>query len=175
MKRIILGLLLVAVAAPPGHARFDWSQVHGGSQALKDCMKKRLGDGVWQRFVDRGRPASKSQGRKMIGVFQDCQSAGAGVSAPAPSGGEQMKRFGRLSLEEQQAVGLIATGLRPRFPAGITCPGISSPFGSRTRFDGSLRTTRSNNGYHGGMDISLDVGTPLLAAADGMVIHVGTG
>lgn len=85
------------------------------------------------------------------------------------------KRFGILSVEQQQRIGLVETGLEPRFPEGIACPIISSPFGSRFRYDGSWRTVNSNNGYHGGMDISLDVGTPLLAAADGQVIHIGTG
>ena len=85
------------------------------------------------------------------------------------------KRFGILSVEQQQRIGLVETGLKPRFPDGITCPVISSPFGSRFRYDGSWRTVNSNNGYHGGMDISLDVGTPLLAVADGKVIHIGTG
>ena len=168
MKRIVMSLLIIGLTGAPAHARFDWSLVTDGSAAVKDCMKSRLGDEVWQGFLDRGRPKSKPQGRTMIQVYQACQSGAA------PSGGAK-KRFGRLTLEEQQAVGLIDTGLRPRFPAGVTCPGVSSPFGSRTRFDGSNRTTRSNNGYHGGMDITLDIGTPLLAAAAGTVIHVGTG
>ena len=83
--------------------------------------------------------------------------------------------FGSLSLHEQKKIGLIATGLKPRFPLGVICPQISSPFGSPTRYDGSLRAQRSNNGFHGGMDITLKIGTPLLAAADGKVIHIGEG
>ena len=88
---------------------------------------------------------------------------------------ENAKRFGPLTVEEQRKIGLVETGLEPRFPDEVSCPTIASPFGSRTRFDGSYRTVKSNNGYHGGMDISLEVGTPLLAAADGEVINVGTG
>ena len=83
--------------------------------------------------------------------------------------------YGQLSVQGQQKIGLIATGLKPRFPAGVTCPQISSPFGSPTRYDGSLRAPHSNNGFHGGMDITLKIGTPLLAAADGKVIHIGEG
>ena len=85
------------------------------------------------------------------------------------------KGFQKLTVEQQQDLGLIATGLSPIFPAGIQCPIISSPFGSRTRYDGSNRTLYSNNGYHGGMDISLKIGTSLLAAANGKVIHVASG
>ena len=85
------------------------------------------------------------------------------------------QHFGQLSIQEQQQIGLIATRLKPRFPVGVNCPPISSPFGSPTRYDGSPRTQRSNNGFHGGMDITLEIGTPLLAAADGKVIHISEG
>ena len=85
------------------------------------------------------------------------------------------KHFGQLTVQEQQKIGLIETDLKPHFPAGVSCPRISSPFGSPTRYDGSPRARRSNNGYHGGMDITLKIGTPLLAAADGKVIHIGEG
>jgi hypothetical protein len=68
-----------------------------------------------------------------------------------------------------------ATGLVPVFPAGYACEPISSPFGSPTRYDGSQRRTDRNSGLHGGMDISLDEGTPLLAVADGEVIAKGEG
>lgn len=88
---------------------------------------------------------------------------------------EGAARFGSLSLKEQQKIGLIDTGLEPRFPDGFSCPSIASPFGSRFRYDGSHRIMDSNNGYHGGMDITLEVGTPLLAAADGVVINIGMG
>lgn len=88
---------------------------------------------------------------------------------------ERAKRYGNLTLKEQQRIGLIETGLRPDFPLGVDCPKVSSPFGSPTRYDGSLRVQRSNNGRHGGMDISLDDGTPLLAVADGTVIHIDRG
>ena len=85
------------------------------------------------------------------------------------------KHIGSLTVKEQQAIGLVETGLKPRFPNGVACPPISSPFGSPTRYDGSFRAQRANNGYHGGMDISLDIGTPLLAAAYGKVINIGEG
>jgi len=75
--------------------------------------------------------------------------------------------------EQYEQKGLFATGLAPIFPEGLTCPDIASPYGSKTRYDGS---SRKNNhyGYHNGMDISLTTGTPLVAIADGEVIHKGS-
>ena len=68
-----------------------------------------------------------------------------------------------------------ATGLSPRFPDGMACSGISSPYGSPTRFDGSRRPYDVNGGTHGGMDITLVDGEPLLAIADGEVVNKGSG
>jgi murein DD-endopeptidase MepM/ murein hydrolase activator NlpD len=61
------------------------------------------------------------------------------------------------------------------FPAQARCPEIASPFGSRTRYDGSLRPRWAFGGYHGGIDISLAEGTPLLALAAGTVVSTGEG
>lgn len=67
------------------------------------------------------------------------------------------------------------SGLTPTFSAGVTCPQIASPFGSGTRYDGSARPAGRFGGLHGGIDISLDEGTPLLATAAGKVVHAGEG
>jgi murein DD-endopeptidase MepM/ murein hydrolase activator NlpD len=80
----------------------------------------------------------------------------------------------RESREVLDQRGLFVTGLQPVFPTGVTCPQISSPFGSPTRYDGSQRSN-DFGGLHNGMDISLEPGTPLLAVADGVVAHAGTG
>jgi murein DD-endopeptidase MepM/ murein hydrolase activator NlpD len=61
------------------------------------------------------------------------------------------------------------------FPAEARCPGIASPFGSRTRYDGSLRPKWAFGGHHGGIDISLAEGVPLLALAAGTVVSKGEG
>lgn len=68
-----------------------------------------------------------------------------------------------------------ASGMVPQFEAGVRCPRIASPFGSRTRYDGSSRPFDRYGGLHGGLDISLAEGTPLLAIAGGKVVHSGTG
>lgn len=65
--------------------------------------------------------------------------------------------------------------LEPAFPAQLRCPEIASAFGSRTRYDASLRPQWSYGGHHGGIDITLAVGTPLLALAAGTVVAKGEG
>lgn len=83
---------------------------------------------------------------------------------------------GRGGLSERMQNKTIApTGLYPAFPAGQECPPISSPFGSNTRYDGSERPAVVNGGRHGGMDVTLVPGTPLLAMADGEIVHKGEG
>lgn len=80
-------------------------------------------------------------------------------------------------LHAQQGEGgmIRPSGLRPAFPAKVRCPEIASPFGARTRYDGSPRPSWSFGGYHGGIDISLPEGTPLLALAGGTVASTGEG
>jgi murein DD-endopeptidase MepM/ murein hydrolase activator NlpD len=67
------------------------------------------------------------------------------------------------------------SGLQPVFSAQMRCPRIASPYGSQTRYDGSFRPTWAFGGYHGGIDISLAEGTPLLALAAGTVVGKGEG
>jgi murein DD-endopeptidase MepM/ murein hydrolase activator NlpD len=80
--------------------------------------------------------------------------------------------LGRLPGEASM---IRPSGLRPIFPSQARCPGIASPFGSQTRYDGSSRPTWLFGGYHGGIDISLAEGTPLLALAAGTVVSKGQG
>jgi murein DD-endopeptidase MepM/ murein hydrolase activator NlpD len=89
---------------------------------------------------------------------------------------------GRLGMKQGRAGGfggekqlLRPSGLQPAFPAEVHCPEIASPYGSTTRYDGSPRPQWSYGGRHGGIDITLAKGTPLLALAAGTVAAKGEG
>lgn len=75
----------------------------------------------------------------------------------------------------QEKAGLFNTGLTPIYPEAATCLEVKSFFGDTTRYDGSTRARRANNGYHEGFDISADEGTPIIAIAAGEVVHRFTG
>jgi murein DD-endopeptidase MepM/ murein hydrolase activator NlpD len=82
-----------------------------------------------------------------------------------------MVELGEKSLAALRARGLVKTGLQPVFPQTAQCTPVASYFGDGTRYDGSKRYAGANFGYHGGMDLSLAVGTPIIAIAAGTVIH----
>ena len=67
------------------------------------------------------------------------------------------------------------SGLQPVFPDKVRCIKIASPYGSKTRYDGSQRPTFRFGGRHGGIDLSLPQGTPLIALAGGTVVNKGKG
>lgn len=71
--------------------------------------------------------------------------------------------------------GIRPSGLRPAFAAQARCAEIASPYGSQTRYDGSYRPKWAFGGFHGGIDLSLAEGTPLLAVAKGTVAAKGEG
>ena len=67
------------------------------------------------------------------------------------------------------------SGLKPVFPNNARCIEIACPYWSRTRYDGSLRPEYRHGGRHGGIDLSLTEGTPLLGMAGGTVVKKGEG
>lgn len=85
-----------------------------------------------------------------------------------------MKKSGRMAPEKSGEME-APCDLTPVFENGANCEKISSAFGSQTRYDGSLRPVYRYGGKHGGIDLSLEIGTPLLAVAAGEVIHKGSG
>lgn len=86
-------------------------------------------------------------------------------------GGKLMVEFGEKSLAEIHVRGLIHTDLKPIFPKDAKCPHIASAFGDHTRYDGSKRVSWANFGLHGGIDLSLPIGTPIMAIAPGTIIN----
>lgn len=71
--------------------------------------------------------------------------------------------------------GIQPSGLVPNFANGAKCTAIASPYASPTRYDGSPRPQTRFGGLHGGIDLTLDGETPLLAIASGKVIAAGAG
>lgn len=86
-------------------------------------------------------------------------------SAHVDGAGFVEKREGKIEV----------TGLSAVFSESHICEPISSPFASPFRYDGSKRRDDRHGGLHGGMDITLEEGTPLLAVASGKVIAKGVG
>jgi hypothetical protein len=86
-----------------------------------------------------------------------------------------MGKKGEQPDDSEPRMTIRLSGLVAVFPREAACPEIASPFGSSTRYDGSLRSLTRYGGLHGGIDISLEEGTPLRALAAGKVISAGTG
>lgn len=78
-------------------------------------------------------------------------------------------------LEHMRAKGFLPTGLKPVYPADAACPVMDSMFATTVRGDGSPRSRRFFQGYHGGADIPVPEGTPILAIADGTLVHKNEG
>ena len=89
-------------------------------------------------------------------------------------GGIPQDRAGEIDRSDELDM-IRPSGLQPQYPSQVICPEIASPFGAQTRFDGSRRPAWEFGGYHGGIDISVPEGTPLLSLAAGAVVSKGEG
>lgn len=90
-------------------------------------------------------------------------------------GGERERAAETDSTQDRVRRGAQASGLVPSFANDAKCAAIASPYASPTRYDGSSRPQTRFGGLHGGIDLTLDEETPLLAMASGKVIASGVG
>lgn len=91
----------------------------------------------------------------------------------APAAGGDLNP--NMPRQVQERAGLFNTGVTAIYPTDAKCLEVKSFFGDQTRYDGSPRTPMFYQGYHEGFDISADEGTPLVALADGEVVHSFSG
>jgi murein DD-endopeptidase MepM/ murein hydrolase activator NlpD len=100
---------------------------------------------------------------------------GKGKMGLKGSAGDAPQDRGKSSEGASGRANIQSSGIVPQFDPSVRCPSIASPFASPTRYDGSKRPFGRYGGLHGGFDISLAEGTPLLAIAGGRVAHKGEG
>lgn len=84
-------------------------------------------------------------------------------------------KMGKKKAPQKTGQEIKASGLVPGFSPKAECTKIASAYGSPYRYDGSRRPKFRYSGLHGGIDLTLEPGTPLLAIASGTLVHKAKG
>lgn len=111
---------------------------------------------AWKEKDDAHRPIDATPGGELTGK----------IARPEIAGGTYcgIGRFRGCEARESIRLGMLATGLGPRFPAHALCRGIDDywamPYSGK----------RKRESYHGGIDLPVPWGTPVRAVAAGTVI-----
>ena len=116
----------------------------------------------------------------IVALFGMALIAFGAPSAHARSGQKEIGAEREQAAEADSAQGRVRRGIQPSglvpvFANDAKCAATASPYASPTRYDGSPRPETRFGGLHGGIDLTLDEKTPLLAIASGKVIASGVG
>lgn len=154
----LAGLIAIQIPAP--------AKAQGGPSPAARAVIDSLTGSERRRFFDLSRGERRAFIQKRL--------AGGGAKPagkPKPQPLIEGELNPTLPREIQERAGLFNTGVTPLYPADAQCLQVKSFFGDQTRHDGSRRTRQFYQGYHEGFDISAPEGTPLVALADGEVVH----
>lgn len=125
----------------------------------------------YRRSLPKHRPDEMPEAPGAISVDIDSAALAARVSGSAIGGGTRcgiMRGAGCDSFAAER-LGMLPTGLGPRFPAGVDCYGIDDYWAMDYSYKRNRRTR------HGGVDMPVDWGEAMLAVADGTVVGVFAG
>lgn len=125
----------------------------------------------YRKSLPNYRPDAPGEAPDAIGGAPDEDALAAKVSSSEISGSTicGMVRRGGCAPNSAVDVGMVETGLGPKFPDGLYCHGVDDYWA----MDYSYK--RNRQAWHGGIDLPTDWGTPMLAVADGTVVAVFEG
>ena len=149
------------------------AQMGGGMGPGARAIIQNLSPQERREFKSMSRQERRAFIQERMGQMNKPESAPREQKGAAAENSESLHP--RMPRHIQEKAGLFNTGVNPVYPTDAKCPEVKSFFGDQTRYDGSTRTPRFYQGYHEGFDISLPEGTPLVALADGEVVHKFSG